>query len=87
MRFTFAIRLKTLQSKAWIPMLIIAVAILVCGISIVFIQDLFIKTIGFIIIAYAIMDIIESITLILNIGKLQRIENKVDKAIEAEKED
>ena len=68
-------------------MLIIAVAILVCGISIVFIQDLFIKTIGFIIIAYAIMDIIESITLILNIGKLQRIENKVDKAIEAEKED
>ena len=87
MRFTFAIRLKTLQSKAWIPMLIIAVAILVCGISIVFIQDLFIKTIGFIIIAYAIMDIIESITLILNIGKLQRIEKKVDKAIEAEKED
>ncbi len=87
MRFTFAIRLKTLQSKAWIPMLIIAVAILVCGISIVFIQDLFIKTIGFIIIAYAIMDIIESITLILNIGKLQRIEKKADKAIEAEKED
>ncbi len=87
MRFTFAIRLKTLQSKAWIPMLIIAVAILVCGISIVFIQDLFIKTIGFIIIAYAIMDIIESITLILNIGKLQRLEKKVDKAIEAEKED
>lgn len=87
MRFTFAIRLKTLQSKAWIPMLIIAVAILVCGISIVFIQDLFIKTIGFIIIAYAIMDIIESITLILNIGKLQRIEKKGDKAIEAEKED
>ena len=79
MRFTFAIRLKTLKSKAWIPMLIIAIAILVCGICVVFIPDLLIKTLGIIIIAYAIMDIIESITLIFNIKRLEKIEDKLVK--------
>ena len=86
MRFTFAIRLKTLNSKAWIPMLVLAIAILVCGICIVFIPDLIIKTLGIIIIAYAIMDIIESITLIFNIGKLQKLEKKVTEAIEEKEE-
>ena len=85
MRFTFAIRLKSLNSSAWLPMLILATAILVCGICVVFIQDLIIKTIGFIIIAYAIMDIIESITLIFNIGKLQKLEKKTNEKIDEKK--
>lgn len=80
-RFSFAIRLKSLQSKAWIPMLVLAIAILICGICIIFIPDLIIKTIGFIIIAYAIMDIIESITLILNVNKLQKLDNKKEKIV------
>ena len=79
MRFSFSMRLKTFNSKAWIPMLIIAVAILICGICVVFIPDLIIKTLGIIIIAYASMDIIESITLIFNIGKLEKIEAKASK--------
>ncbi len=79
MRFSFSIRLKTLNSKAWIPMLVIAIAILCCGICVVFIPDLIIKTLGIIIIAYALMDIIESITLIFNIKRLEKLEGKVNK--------
>lgn len=79
MRFSFSMRLKALNTNAWIPMLVIAIAILCCGICVVFIPDLIIKTLGIIIIAYALMDMIESITLILNIGKLEKIEGKVNK--------
>lgn len=70
MRAVLATKLQAVKSDAWLPVLIIAILIMLCGIFLTFYSGAIIRIIGFIILAYSIMDIIEGFIFI----------NKVDTA-------
>ena len=55
-------------------MLIVAVLMMICGIYIMFTPDIIIATLGLIILAYSIMDIIEGIAFIVNVNKLKKLD-------------
>lgn len=59
MRVSLALKLKSANSEAWTPVLIIAILMIVCGLFITFYSGAIIMTVGIIILTYAIMDIIE----------------------------
>lgn len=61
MRAVLATKLKTVNTEAWLPVLIIALLIIACGVFITFYSGAIVMTIGIIILVYAIMDIIEGI--------------------------
>ncbi|MBR3249383.1 MAG: DUF308 domain-containing protein [Clostridia bacterium] len=59
MRVSLALKLKSINSEVWMPVLIIAILMILCGLFITFYSGAIIMTVGSIILAYAIMDIIE----------------------------
>ena len=73
MRFGLSLKLKAFEAKSWIAMLIVAVLMMICGIYIMFTPDIIIATLGLIILAYSIMDIIEGIAFIVNVNKLKKL--------------
>lgn len=70
LRINLAFNLKNIDSKLWIPSIIVAFAMFVCGIYITFTSNAIIVTIGIIIVTYAVLDIIESLIFLGNIKKL-----------------
>ena len=74
MRFGLSLKLKAFEAKSWIAMLIVAVLMMICGIYIMFTPDIIIATLGLIILAYSIMDIIEGIAFIVNVNKLKKLD-------------
>lgn len=72
MRLGIAIKLQRFNSnnKIWIPVLIIAFAMLLCGIYIVSNPGAIMMTIGIIMVIYAVMDIIEEIIFMRNIKNI-----------------
>lgn len=75
MRFGLALKMKALESKSWILTLIIAILMMLCGIYIIFVPDIIIATLGAILFLYSIMDIIEGMAFIINMKKIENIEN------------
>ncbi len=73
MRFGLSLKLKAFESSSWIPMLIIAILMMICGIYIIFTPDIIIATLGLIILVYSIMDIIEGFAFIINVNKLEKL--------------
>ena len=71
MRFGLALKLKAFESKSWILTLIIAILMMMCGIYIIFVPDIIIATLGAILFLYSIMDIIEGISFVLNMKKIE----------------
>ena len=71
MRLGLAIKLQKFDSdsRIWIPGLIIAIAMLICGLYIITSQGAIMMTIGIIMVAYAVMDIIEEVIFMKNIKK------------------
>lgn len=69
-RMNLSVRLKAIDSKAWIYSLIIALAMFICGLYIIFTANAIIVTIGTIILIYSILDIIESILFLNNVSEL-----------------
>jgi len=69
MRLGLAIKLQKLNSynRIWVPGLIIAIAMLVCGIYIITSPGAIMMTIGIIMVIYAVMDIIEEVIFMKNI--------------------
>lgn len=69
MRLGLAIKLQKFdaENKIWIPGLIIAIAMLICGLYIITSPGAIIMTIGIIMVAYAVMDIIEEVIFMKNI--------------------
>lgn len=65
-----ALKLRAVKSNIWIYSLVIAVIMLLCGLYVIFDAGAIIQTIGAIMIAYAIMDIIENIIFINNVKKI-----------------
>ena len=68
MRLGVAIKLQKFNSdnKIWVPVLIIALIMLLCGIYIITVPGTVIMTIGIIMVVYAVMDIIEEIIFMKN---------------------
>lgn len=70
-RIDFSFKLKRLKiDNIWIGSLIIAIAMLICGIYAVLIPNAIIITVGMIVLIYSILDIIESIIFLSNLRKL-----------------
>lgn len=74
MRFGLSLKLKAFEVKTWIPMLIIAILMMICGIYILFVPNVIIGTLGVILFIYSVMDIIEGLSFVFNIKKIEKIE-------------
>ena len=72
MRLGLAIKLQKFESdsRIWIPGLIIAIVMLICGLYIITSQGAIMMTIGIIMVAYAVMDIIEEVIFMKNIKNI-----------------
>ncbi len=69
-RMSLALKIKKLDSKIWIWTLVLAVLMFVCGIYIISNSGALIMTIGAIMVAYSIIDIIENIIFMKNIKEI-----------------
>ena len=69
-RINFAFKLKEEKIKYWYVSLIIALLVLTVGLYIIFAPELILMTLGSLLIAYSIMDIIQSIIFIINTRKI-----------------
>ena len=69
MRVGLALRIQKFDSdnKLWIPVLLIALLMLICGIFIILSPGAVMMTIGIIMVVYAVMDIIEEVIFMRNI--------------------
>lgn len=68
MRLGLAVKLQkfNLDNKIWVPVLIISLIMLLCGIYIITVPGTVIMTIGIIMVVYAVMDILEEIIFMKN---------------------
>ena len=62
MRFSLALKLKTISSNIWIYSIILAICMFICGLYTIFVSNLVVVSIGISILIYAIIDAIEDIT-------------------------
>ena len=69
MRLGLAMKLQKLDAdnKIWVPVLLIALAMLICGLYIIAVPGTVMMTIGIIMVIYGIMDIIEEIIFMKNV--------------------
>ena len=72
-RMSLSAKLKVIESNTWIYSLIIAFAMIICGVFIICNSGAIVVTIGTIILIYSILDIIESIIFLSNINNLTKL--------------
>ena len=70
MRFSLALKLKTISSNIWIYSIILAICMFICGLYTIFVSNLVVVSIGISILIYAIIDAIEDIIFLVNVNKL-----------------
>ena len=72
MRLGLALKLQKIDTdnKIWVAVLLIAIAILVCGLFIIANPGTLIATMGILMVVYAVMDIIEEIIFIKNVKEI-----------------
>jgi len=69
MRMNLASNFKAIDSRLWGSSFTLAILMLICGLYILFTANAILVTIGIIILVYSILDILESIILLVNIKK------------------
>ena len=72
-RLNLSFKLKNLSSNIWIYSLVLAIAMFICGIYTIFTKNALVVTVGYIVLIYSILDIIESLIFIGNINKMSKI--------------
>ena len=65
MRFSLALKLKTISSNIWIYSIILAICMFICGLYTIFVSNLVVVSIGVSILIYAIIDAIEDIIFLI----------------------
>ena len=70
-RFSMAIQLKQMLSKSWSPVMVLAIIMFLIGLFMIFASGSIVITLGIIILAYSIIDIIESIFFLVNFRNLK----------------
>ena len=70
-RLSVALKVKKQSNKnIWIPILILALIMLACGIFIIFNRQVIVATIGIVLLIYSILDIIEEIIFMRDVNNL-----------------
>lgn len=69
MKLIYALNLKSLSSSSWIAVMIMAIITIIAGVYIAIDSSILIMVFGVILIAYAVIDIIEQIILMINVNK------------------
>ncbi|MCI9366506.1 MAG: hypothetical protein HFJ54_08455 [Clostridia bacterium] len=69
-RVSFGMKLKKVEDRSWKVVIALAILMLIFGIYMVFNTNAVLLTIGAVIIAYAVMDLIESIIFVKDINKI-----------------
>ena len=69
MRITLATKLKAMNLETWIPVLVIAILMILCGLVMIVNANAVTIAIGTIILVYAIMDLIEGFIFVKNVDK------------------
>ena len=67
MRISLATKLKSMNIETWIPVLVLAVLMILCGLIMVINANAVTVAIGAIILVYAIMDLIEGFIFVKNV--------------------
>ena len=70
-RLSVAIKVKKQSNKnIWIPILVLALIMLVCGIFIIFNKEVIVTTMGIVLLIYSIIDIIEEIIFMREVNSI-----------------
>lgn len=69
MKLIYALNLKSLSSSSWIAVMIMAIITIIAGVYIAIDSSILIIVFGVILIAYAVIDIIEQIIFMINVNK------------------
>lgn len=69
-KLTLSLKIKQVESRAWIYSVILSIVMFVCGIYIILNEGTIIATVGIIMIIYSIIDIIEDLICIKNIKEI-----------------
>ncbi len=69
MKLIYALNLKSLSSSSWIAVMIMAIITIIAGVYIAIDSSILIMVFGVILIAYAVIDIIEQIIFMINVNK------------------
>ena len=69
-RLSFALKLRKAQINSWTAVLVLALCMLVFGLYMVFNTSAVMVTVGIVILAYAISDLIESFIFVRNVDKI-----------------
>ena len=69
MKLIYALNLKSLSSSFWIAVMIMAIITIIAGVYIAIDSSILIMVFGVILIAYAVIDIIEQIIFMINVNK------------------
>lgn len=74
MRLGLAMKLQKMNSdnKIWVPVLLIALTMLICGLYIIAVPGTVMMTIGIIMVIYGIMDIIEEVIFMKNVKEITK---------------
>lgn len=70
MRFGFSLKLRKVGATTWIATLLLAICMIIFGIFILFNTNAVMVTVGAIVVAYSIADLIESIIFVRDIDKI-----------------
>lgn len=68
-KLIYALNLKSLSSSSWIAVMIMAIITIIAGVYIAIDSSILIMVFGVILIAYAVIDIIEQIIFMINVNK------------------
>lgn len=69
MKLIYALNLKSLSSSSWIAVMIMAIITIIAGVYIAIDSSILIMVFGALIVAYAIIDIIEQVIFMINVNK------------------
>ena len=69
MKLIYVLNLKSLSSSSWIAVMIMAIITIIAGVYIAIDSSILIMVFGVILIAYAVIDIIEQIIFMINVNK------------------
>ena len=72
-RIDLAYKLKLANLNVWIYSFILAIAMLLCGMFIIFNSGVIIMTIGIVILVYSVLDIAENLIFLKNVSNLSKV--------------
>lgn len=70
LKFSYSIKLKAANIKSWLYVLVLSALIFICGFIILMVPGIVMSMIGWLVIIYAVVDLINTLLLMKNISQL-----------------